>query len=58
LVGGDWDSKVSAAGLTIVGALLDKPGNNEMPFLDGNIPGFYKLTYDANIQRLELVKVD
>ncbi|MDR1171711.1 MAG: Ig-like domain-containing protein [Bacteroidales bacterium] len=58
LVGGDWDSKVSAAGLTIVGAPLTKPSNNEMGPEGGFIPGYYKVTYDANNQRLTLEIVD
>ncbi|MDR2037348.1 MAG: Ig-like domain-containing protein [Bacteroidales bacterium] len=58
LVGGDWDSKVSAPGLTIVGAPLTKPANNEMGPEGGFIPGYYKVTYDANNQRLTLEIVD
>lgn len=58
LVNGDWDSKVSAAGLTIVGAPLTKPANNEMGPEAGFIPGYYKVTYDANNQLLTLDIVD
>ena len=58
LVGGDWDSKVSAPGLTIVGAPLTKPTHSEMGPESGFIPGYYKVTYDANNQRLTLEKVD
>jgi uncharacterized protein YjdB len=58
LVNGNWDSKVSAPGLTIVGAPLTKPDHSEMGPEGGFTPGYYKVTYDANNQRLTLEIVD
>ena len=58
LVNGDWDSKVSAAGLTFVGAQLTKPANNEMGPEAGFDLGYYKIIYNANTQVLQFEKVD
>ena len=57
LVSGDWDSKVSAAGLDIIGGPLTKPSNNEMGPAGGFVHGYYRITYNANIQQLLLEKV-
>lgn len=58
LVNGDWDSKVSAPGLTIVGPQLTKPSHSEMSPEAGFIPGYYKVTYDSNNQQLTLEIAD
>ena len=58
LVNGDWDSKVSAAGLTFVGQQLTKPANNEMGPEAGFDLGYYKIIYNANTQVLQFEKVD
>jgi hypothetical protein len=57
LVGGDWDSKVSAAGLNMPGGQLTKPSHNEMGPEAGFDFGYYRITYNANTQLLLLEKV-